>query len=91
MHVVISYDIVNDRRRIKLAKVLLDYGKRVQKSVFECSIDEKNFDKLKKKVEKIIDYESDSVRYYFLCKKCKENIVVSGEGIVIEDEEIIIW
>lgn len=46
MFVVVSYDIVNDRQRQRLAKVLGDYGQRVQKSVFECRVDERLFLKL---------------------------------------------
>jgi len=37
---VVSYDIVDDKRRTKLAKKLCDFGKRVQYSVFECDLDE---------------------------------------------------
>jgi CRISPR-associated protein Cas2 len=57
MLVVVSYDIVDDRRRQRLAKVLENYGQRVQKSVFECRLDEGRFLKLKKQVDKLIDLE----------------------------------
>lgn len=43
---VISYDISNDRRRNKIAKILLDYGRRVQYSVFECEMNQKSFKEL---------------------------------------------
>ena len=45
---VISYDIVSDKLRNKVAKILLDYGKRVQYSVFECYISQKQFEELYK-------------------------------------------
>ena len=67
-----------------------DYGRRVQKSVFECRMDERNFVKMKGQAEKIINPEVDSVRYYFLCGRCQANIQISGWGTVTEDEDISI-
>ncbi|MEW6263963.1 MAG: CRISPR-associated endonuclease Cas2 [Thermodesulfobacteriota bacterium] len=90
MFVVISYDIVDDKKRYRLAKLLKNYGLRVQKSVFECSLDEKNYLKMKAQAEKIMDHEEDSIRYYFLCGKCQAAIQVSGWGTVSEDEEVSI-
>ena len=40
MYVLISYDIVDDKRRLKVMKFLKDFGKRVQLSVFECHLTE---------------------------------------------------
>jgi len=90
MFITISYDIVDNRRRAKLAKLLLDYGYRVQKSVFECDLDDRQFLKLKGLIEALIDWEEDSVRYYFLCGRCRGNVEVSGWGVVREEEEVII-
>lgn len=90
MFVVVSYDIVNDRRRNRLAKILQDYGHRVQKSVFECELDESLYWKMKKRLESLIDREEDSIRYYFLCGRCVHNIEVSGLGVLREDEDLII-
>ncbi|MBW1973230.1 MAG: CRISPR-associated endonuclease Cas2 [Deltaproteobacteria bacterium] len=89
-YIVISYDIVDDKKRNRVAKILLDYGRRVQKSVFECRVGEKEYLKIKERIEKTIDMNEDSVRYYFLCAKCQENIDISGWGTVTEDEETII-
>lgn len=90
MFVVVSYDIVDDRRRNRLAKVLQDYGHRVQKSVFECELNETLFLKMRKRLESLINREEDSIRYYFLCNRCVHNIEVSGLGLVREDDELII-
>ena len=51
---VISYDIVSDRLRNKVAKVLLGYGKRVQYSVFECRISQEKFEELYRKMVLLI-------------------------------------
>jgi CRISPR-associated protein Cas2 len=88
--IVVAYDIVEDAKRNRLAKVLTNFGVRVQKSVFECEIDDRQYLRMKAAIEKEIDPEWDSVRYYFLCRKCRENIQVSGLGSVLDDEEVII-
>jgi len=50
MFVVISYDIADDRRRLKVAQTLLDFGgERVQRSVFECYITERNYERLQRR------------------------------------------
>lgn len=71
MMVLVSYDVstVDKRGQARLrrvAKTCLDYGQRVQNSVFECVVDPARWTELKAKLEEIIDVESDSLRYYFL-------------------------
>ena len=90
MFIVISYDIVNNRTRYRLAKVMINYGCRVQKSVFECDLDDRRFLEMKGKIEKLIDREKDSVRYYFMCRRCRGSVEVSGLGTVREDDDVII-
>jgi CRISPR-associated protein Cas2 len=85
MFFIISYDIVSDRKRSGVAKVLLDYGNRVQKSVFECVITDKQLIELREKVEKLMDFDTDSVRYYRICQKCLDAVEVVGWGTVTED------
>jgi CRISPR-associated protein Cas2 len=90
MFVVVSYDVVDDRKRTKIAKAMKSYGERVQKSVFECRIDDQQFIRMKKTLESIMDMNEDSVRFYFLCKGCVDRIEISGWGTVTEDENLII-
>ncbi|MBF0227857.1 MAG: CRISPR-associated endonuclease Cas2 [Desulfobacterales bacterium] len=90
MFVVIAYDIVDDKKRTKIAKILKNFGDRVQKSVFECDVNDKQFLALKSMIEKKINFNEDSVRYYFLCANCKKNIEVSGLGSVKEYDDVII-
>lgn len=85
MFYIISYDIVVDKKRTQVSKVLLNYGKRVQKSVFECVITEKQFAEMRAKVEKLMDFDTDSVRYYRICRRCLETVEVDGWGTVTED------
>ena len=81
MFFVVCFDIVDDRARARAAKVLKEYGQRVQKSVFECSLlTEEKFLKLKNRLEDLIDNSEDTVRYYFLCKACLDKMEFSGIG-----------
>ncbi len=90
MFVVVAYDIVDDRKRLRVAKLMKQYGVRVQKSVFECILDDRRYLRMKEQIEKLIDWEEDGVRYYSLCRGCLKNIETSGVGIVVDDEELII-
>ena len=71
MMVLVSYDVstVDKRGQARLrrvAKTCLDYGQRVQNSVFECEVDPAQWTQMKDQLEGLIDAEQDSLRYYFL-------------------------
>jgi len=71
MMVLITYDVSTEseggkRRLRKVAKKCQDYGQRVQNSVFECIIDLARLRLLRAALERIIDPEVDSLRFYFL-------------------------
>ncbi|NMB38878.1 MAG: CRISPR-associated endonuclease Cas2 [Firmicutes bacterium] len=71
MMVLVTYDVNTQdsegRRRLRLvAKTCVDFGQRVQNSVFECLVDPVEFARMRKRLESIIDYEKDSLRYYYL-------------------------
>ncbi|MBZ4644019.1 MAG: CRISPR-associated protein Cas2 [Deferribacteres bacterium] len=87
---VVSYDVSDDRKRYRVDKELKNKGIRVQKSVFECELTESDFLKLKYKLDKIIDLETDSVRYYYLCKHCIEAIETTGNCPNFEKKDFII-
>lgn len=81
MFYIVSYDIVDDKIRDRVSKVLKGYGIRVQKSVFECpNLTEKQFIKLKDQLERLIRAHEDSIRYYRQCASCIENFEISGIG-----------
>lgn len=90
MFVVVSYDVVDDKKRTRISKTMKNFGERVQKSVFECRVDDQQFIRMKKTLEEIMDMNEDSIRFYFLCKGCVERIEISGWGTVAEDEKVII-
>jgi CRISPR-associated protein Cas2 len=62
----------------KVAKQCVNYGQRVQNSVFECLLDPTEFAELRHRLESIIDPETDSLRYYFLGSNWKSRVEHSG-------------
>lgn len=81
MFYIVSYDISDDKTRYRAAKVLKSYGYRVQKSVFECQdLTEKKFLRMKDRLEALIDFTTDSVRYYRQCRGCLQDFEFSGVG-----------
>ena len=67
---VIAYDIRNDRRRTKVHKTLCGFGDWTQYSLFECHLTSKEMLALRGKLDKLLDEEEDSVRFYYLCAGC---------------------
>ena len=96
MLVLITYDVntqtAEGRKRLrKVAKECTNYGQRVQNSVFECQMDATKCRQVKDILEKIIDKEVDSLRFYYLGKKyeskiehfgCKQTYLPEGTLIV---------
>jgi CRISPR-associated protein Cas2 len=66
MLVLVVYDIPDNKRRQKLATFLEGYGRRVQKSVFECFISLAEMQKLHGLVEKRVKPDEDNVRFYWI-------------------------
>ncbi len=89
MFYVISYDIIDDKKRAKVADTLLDFGKRVQDSVFECELTDVYLENLVRKLKKIISPE-DSIRIYSLCSQCSKSIRILGVGNITKDEFVVI-
>ncbi|MBI2422766.1 MAG: CRISPR-associated endonuclease Cas2 [Candidatus Hydrogenedentes bacterium] len=68
---LICYDITAPRRLRSVAKLMTQHGARVQKSVFECWLHDRERSGLQVKVEALLK-QGDSVRYYRLCKDCRQ-------------------
>lgn len=86
----IAYDIVDDRRRGRVARVLRGYGERVQRSVFECLLDPEVLADLLRRVDKEIDPAEDRIRVYPICKACSEKVVIRGSGELTKEVEVYI-
>jgi len=91
MLVIISSDIVDDKRRTILAKKLLDFAKRVQYSVFEGDLTNEQIKTMTKKILPCVNKKEDSLRIYKICQTCVDNIKSYGvkKGWV-EDDVIVV-
>lgn len=67
-HILAVYDICDERRLAKVAKIVKDYGNRVQKSVFELHIKPIVLRQMHSKINGVINPFEDSMRYYVLCE-----------------------
>lgn len=79
MLVLITYDVNTEdaagRKRLrKIAKQCVNYGQRVQNSVFECLLNGAQCRSLKNELCKIMDSERDSLRFYYLGNSYKSKI-----------------
>lgn len=74
MQLLVTYDVSTSceggkRRLRRVAKVCLDYGQRVQFSVFECEVDSARYVELKRRLAEVADLDQDSLRFYNLGKE----------------------
>lgn len=79
MLMLVTYDVSTEtpegqRRLRQVAKCCIKYGQRVQKSVFECVIDEGQYKKFQCQLLAIIDPEKDSLRFYNLGKNYQSKV-----------------
>lgn len=96
MFVLITYDVntttKQGRARLaQIAKQCVNYGVRVQNSVFECIIEPAKFVQLKNKLLKIMDEETDSLRFYYLGDKYKTKIEHFGAKPSLKVDEPMIF
>ena len=75
---VIAYDIPDDKRRTKVHKILLGYGKWTQYSLFECFLTRKDLVLLRSKLAEHLEVKEDSVRFYPLCVNCVSKVETVG-------------
>lgn len=89
MLVLITYDVKvitpgGQKRLRNISKICLDYGVRVQNSVFECEVDPAQFVTLKSQLLEAYNPEEDSLRFYFLGKKGRQKVEHIGAKIVAD-------
>jgi CRISPR-associated protein Cas2 len=83
MDVVITYDVEtqtedSERRLRRVATICQNYGQRVQKSVFECRVDQAQLEQLEASLLKVIDARRDSLRVYILRGGREQSVRVHG-------------
>ncbi len=95
MRVLITYDVATDskagRRRLrKVAQVCKDFGQRVQKSVFECSVNQMQCEEVVRQLVGIIEETEDSLRIYRLSEPVEKYMQVSGIDTSIDFDEPLV-
>ncbi|MFN0120859.1 MAG: CRISPR-associated endonuclease Cas2 [Blastocatellia bacterium] len=93
MYVLITYDVATSdragaRRLRRIARACLDYGQRVQNSVFECKLSAQHWALLRERLIREMNPEQDSLRFYFL----EADIVIEHHGtkVPIDFEDTLI-
>lgn len=96
MLVLITYDVETAtregaKRLRQVAKILLNYGHRVQNSVFECSITQAQFVAVKSQIANVINFDVDNIRFYHLGNNWHGKIESLGRSTALDfDGELII-
>jgi len=83
---LISYDVSDNKKRNKVAKILEEYGRRVQYSVFYCQLNKKALFDLLSRISKIIDRDSDSILAIMLPQGWEKYMVGTLKNDLPEDE-----
>ncbi|MBI4916521.1 MAG: CRISPR-associated endonuclease Cas2 [Acidobacteria bacterium] len=95
MLVVVSYDVSTkdpkgSRRLRRVAKACLDFGQRVQNSVFECLVDPDQWTRLKLRLLDEYDPEEDSLRFYYLGANFKSRVEHFGAKTAVDPQAPLI-
>ena len=94
--VLITYDVNTEtnsgkKRLRKVAKQCVNYGKRVQNSVFECVLDAAKCREVKEILSNLIDPEKDSLRFYYLGDNYKNKVEHIGAKETFSVEDVLIF
>lgn len=95
MVVLVTYDVstttAEGRRRLRrVAKTCLDFGQRVQNSVFECQVNWEQWTRLKIALLEAFDADEDSLRFYFLGNRWRDRVEHHGVKPTIDFDEPLI-
>ena len=77
---VVIYDIKNTRNRTRLARLLCEFGKRTQLSVFEVDVEKRKFNRFRRLLKNRIKNYNDKIYVYPLDKKDIDKIIRLGKS-----------
>ncbi len=85
---VVVYDIEDDRVRARVAGLLEGYGRRVQQSVFECRLGERELTELTARLQNVLAGTPNAqVRVYCVCGRCLKSSFGLGDVTPSSDEQ----
>lgn len=95
MLILVSYDVSTEtaagRKRLRrVAKVCLNYGQRVQKSVFECKVNLARMETLKHELLEEIDETEDNLRIYRIIEPLEKNLMEFGKFKAVDFDGTLI-
>lgn len=97
MMILVSYDVRTEeaagRRRLRrVARVCLNHGQRVQRSVFECRVNQAQYEALERALLAEIDLNEDNLRFYRLTEPLTQNVKEFGvfRAVNFENDSLVV-
>ncbi len=95
MHILVTYDVSTEtaagkKRLRKIAEACQDFGQRVQKSVFECMVNEVQHEELTRRLVKLMNEKEDSLRFYRLAQPKEQYMKIYGVDTAVDFEAPLI-
>ena len=82
---IVAYDIANNRRRLKVAKILESWGYRIQESVFQLRLDADSLARVRHLLSATITDAEDVIHIYPICASCAGRADILGAAIALDD------
>lgn len=86
--ILVIYDVVDNKKRYRIAKRLKGYGEWVQRSAFECHLTLRQYEKMIQDILPFFDFEQDLLRIYKLTGQTE--IKVFGKIEMTEEDDLVI-
>ena len=83
---IVCYDRADEPWRARVAGTLVDFGRRLEESVFAVNLDEELTAKMKQRLERLIEETEDTLHLFPLCAACAGKMEVMGRGEKPEDK-----
>ena len=82
---IVAYDIANNRRRLKVAKILESWGYRIQESVFQLRLDSDSLARVRHLLSATIADAEDVIHIYPICASCAGSAEILVASIALVD------
>jgi len=90
MQYVVAYDIAEDGRRNRVARFLEGWGRRVQKSLFECDLSPEELQEVSKRLRELLVVSDDRCHIYRLCGECAPKRLALGSDLEPQRSEAVV-
>ncbi len=81
MRYVVAYDVASDARRLRLSRLMEGYGRRIQKSLFDCNLDAEQIAALTKAIAEVLNKKTDRCHVFRLCAECAQMTQRTGKEL----------